>query len=198
MSAEEAEAFMKTSPWPQDIPSAEILAALFSPEEFVGLKATNQSRASRCRVANLPAFFSAASEPIQFVASSPISGSLGRTQDGGLSYVAKECVPVQRFVVVEFDDVPIAAQFGRVLFLKRIAAQHAPLAMVLMSGGKSVHSWFMPLSAEATDALKTAAVKLGADPAAFRSNQLVRCPNQLRDNGHMQSLLWLSPVAPFQ
>ncbi len=198
MSEADAQAFIATSPLSPGLSSAEILATLFAPEDFIGLKVANDRRALRCRVRNLPSFFASAGEPIQFVTSSPISGRRENTQDGRPSYVAKGCFPAQRFVVVEFDDAPLAAQLARILFLKRLAGEHAPLVMVLSSGGKSLHSHFMPRSVEAADALKAWAQKLRADPAALRVNQLVRCPNQLRDNGRMQSLLWLSPRPSLQ
>jgi hypothetical protein len=128
--------------------------------------------------------------------SSPITGRSAHTQEGRPSYVAKECFEAQKFVVVEFDNAPPRAQFSRILWLKNLAAQHAPLVMVLKSGGKSFHAWFAPSSSDSAEKLKIAAVKVGADPAAMRIHQPVRCPNQQRDNGNLQEVLWLAPHAP--
>ena len=192
VTEEAARAFVATSPLSVYLPSAEILATLFHPDDSIGLKPVNNCRAVRCRVKDLPALFAGTDQPIQFVGSSPISGRLEKTQRGRFSYVAKSAFPSQKFIVVEFDGVALGDQFARMLYLKRIAEEHAPLVMVMHSGGKSLHSWFQPLSADAADALRIAAVKLGADPSSLRVNQLVRCPNQPRDNGRMQSCLWLS------
>ena len=129
---------------------------------------------------------------------SPITGYLGKTQDGKRSFGALDCFTVQRFVVIEFDSASPQEQFQRIAWLKNLASQHAPLVMMLRSGGKSFHSWFQPTSADNAAKLKIAGVKLGADPAAMRIHQPVRCPNQLRDNGNLQECLWLaSPSISF-
>ena len=180
------------------MPTAEILATLFEPGEFLALKPVNQCRPQKCRGGDLPEIFARARTPFQFVTSSPVTGRLGQTQDGKLSYAALECFTVQRYVVVEFDAASQQEQFARILWLKEKAGQRAPMVMMLKSGGKSFHAWFLPDSADTADQLKTAAVRLGADPAAMRIHQPVRCPNQLRDNGNLQEALWLSsPSTPF-
>ena len=193
-----AQAFVASSPLDRTMPTSKILALLFGPEEFLALKEVNQCRPVRCQVGLLPDFFARARKPVQFVSSSPITGQLGQTQDGKLSFGALECFTTQRYVVIEFDNVPPQAQFARILWLKEKAGHRAPMVMMLKSGGKSFHSWFQPDSADTADQLKTAAVKLGADPAAMRLHQPVRCPNQTRDNGNLQQVLWLdSPSLPF-
>jgi hypothetical protein len=193
-----AQAFVASSPLNRAQPTAEVLSMLFGPDEFIALKQRNQCRPSRCQVRNLPELLASSDKPFQFTTSSPITGRLSQTQDGRLSYAAKECFTVQRFVVIEFDGVAGRDQFSRVLWLKERAGFHAPLVMMLKSGGESFHSWFAPTSAAVADQLKNAGVKLGADPAAMRIHQPVRCPNQRRDNGNLQEVLWLAhPSTPF-
>jgi hypothetical protein len=191
---EQARGFADTSPQPHPgtLPTAEILVGLFGPDEFIALKPVNQCRTEKCRVCDLPGFFARARQPYQFVTSSPVTGNFGQTQDGKLSFAALECFTAQRYVVIEFDNVPPRSQFARILWLKEKAGVRAPLVMMLNSGGKSFHAWFQPDSEDAADQLKTAAVKLGADPAAMRVHQSVRCPNQTRDNGNPQEVLWLA------
>lgn len=194
----EGQAFLATSPVrnPHTLPSADILAALFEPDSFLGFKTANQARAERCKVADLPRYFGRALQPYQFVTSSPITGRFCKTQEGRSSYVAKDCFQNRRFLVLEFDGVNPAEQFARIAFLQRLAADVAPLVMMLRSGNESFHSWFFPRSAAAADQLQTDGIKLGADPAAMRIHQLVRTPNQLRANGNLQQCLWLSST-PF-
>jgi hypothetical protein len=192
---QEARAFLETSPVPKPhtLPTAEVLAVLFEPDSFLGFKTANRARAERCKVADLPRFFGRALHPYQFVTSSPITGRFGKTQDGKSSYVARECFTARRFLVIEFDNVNPAEQFARIAFLHRIAADAAPLVMILKSGGKSFHSWFAPQSADAADLMQTAGIKVGADPAAMNVTQSVRCPGQRRDNGNLQQALWFAP-----
>ena len=198
ISEEAAQDFVSSSPIDRKMPTAEILALLFRPDEFLALKPVNQCSPERCQVKNLTEFFARAGKPYQFVSSSPITGRFGVTQDGKLSFGALECFTSQRYVVVEFDDVTPRSQFARLLWLKEKAGQHAPLVMMLKSGSRSIHAWYLPSSPDTADQLKAAAVKLGADPAALRIHQSVRSPNQTRDNGNLQEVLWLAaPSIPF-
>jgi hypothetical protein len=179
-------------------PTAAILAALFGPDDFISLKRLNQCSPERCKVRDLPTRFATSGTPFQFVSSSPITGRMEITQDGKRSYAALACFTAQRFVVIEFDGVAPRDQFARILWLRENAGHHAPMVMMLKSGGKSFHAWFLPTSAEVADQLKLAGVKLGSDPAAMRVHQPVRCPNQRRDNGNLQEVLWLAPPSfPF-
>lgn len=192
ISEKAAQAFVASSPLDRTAPTAQILATLYGPDEFLAFKSINQCRAEKCRVKDLPDFFDRADRTIQFVTSSSVTGQLGKTQDHKFSHVAKECFTAQRFVVIEFDSASPQEQFARILFLKERLGDHAPMVMMLKSGGKSFHAWFIPTSTDMADQLKQAGVKLGADPAAMRIHQPVRCPNQYRDNGNLQEVLWLS------
>jgi hypothetical protein len=198
ISEKAAQAFVASSPMDRTATTAAILAALFGPDEFIALKPRNQCSPERCKVRELPTRFATSGTPFQFVSSSPITGRLEMTQDGKRSYGALGCFTVQRFVVIEFDSASPQEQFARLLWLKEKAGHHSPMVMMLKSGQKSTHAWFLPTSEAVADQLKTAGVKLGADPAAMRIHQPVRCPNQRRDNGNPQEVLWLAPPSiPF-
>lgn len=195
ITEEKGQEFVKSSPLRGDLPTAEILSLLFRPEEFILLKTVKRYFPEAVQVRNLAARFSFAAhtgKPLQFVSSSPVTGRTEKTQDGRDSVGALECFTRQRYVVVEFDSATPQEQFTRILWLKERIKDHAPLVMMLRSGGKSFHAWFMPTCSEVADQLKAAAVKIGADPAALRIHQPVRCPNQIRDNGQLQQVLWLS------
>ena len=75
---------------------------------------------------------------LQFIVPSPMTQRLGLTQDGKESEHALSNTGERRFLVVEFDrgtDDEHAALFLHLAGL-------GPLALVLHSGGKSLHGWF--------------------------------------------------------
>ena len=152
----------------------------------------------------------------QFIVPSPMSKTKGLTQDGKLSARSQDNVGPRRFLVIEFDFVE-TDKSGRdtaaAPMLRRLAAQavtiadlcaalHAelakcrPLALVLHSGGKSLHGWYPCSGVE--DAVMHRfmrfAVSLGADRATWTRVQLVRMPDGVRDNGKRQRVLYFNPA----
>ena len=70
-------------------------------------------------------------------------------------------------------------------------SQFLPLVLVLHSGGKSFHAWFngCDASEDRVLAFRRHAATLGADKAVFTKCQMVRMPNQNRENnGNLQEL----------
>lgn len=68
-------------------------------------------------------------------------------------------------------------------------------ALVVHSGGKSLHAWFPCMGVE-DDRLKPFmryAVQMGADRATWSRCQFVRMPGGLRDNGTRQAVLYFNP-----
>jgi hypothetical protein len=151
----------------------------------------------------------------QFIVPSPMTKRKGRTQDRTLSARSLENIGPRQFLVVEFDFVEtddvgrptpgapmlqrLAAQGVTVLDL--CAALHAelselrPLALVVHSGGKSLHGWY-PCNANEEDLMHRFmrfAVSLGADPATWTKIQLVRMPDGVRDNGKRQRVFYFNP-----
>jgi hypothetical protein len=153
----------------------------------------------------------------QFIVPSPMAKRKGRTQDGTLSPRSLENVGPRKFLVVEFDFVE-ADENGRhtpaAPMLQRLAAQgvsvfdlcaalHAeladvrPLALVVHSGGKSLHGWYPCDGDEEEDNMHRFmrfAVSLGADPATWTKIQLVRAPDGVRENGKRQRVLYFNPA----
>lgn len=93
------------------------------------------------------------------------------------------------FNVLDFDSPPTKWQPALILHLMKFR----PAALILSSGGKSLHAWFPVFEHESDNAKFWAlAIALGADPA-LRSNrsQFVRMPNGRRDNGQPQGVVLL-------
>ncbi len=128
---------------------------------------------------------------MQFIVPSPMSRLRGTTKNGNASTRCLDNTGPRRFLVLEFDTgttdehATILLQF----------AQSRPLAMVVHSGGKSLHGWFPCLdrTEEEVRGFFAYAVSLGADPATFSRCQMVRMPGGLRDNGQRQQVLFFNP-----
>jgi len=127
----------------------------------------------------------------QLIVPSPMSAPTGRTKAGRTSERSLENTGVRRFLVVEFDQGAVDQQASLLLHL----SDFAPLALVVHSGGKSLHGWFV-CCGESEDKIRPFmeyAVHLGADPATWTRSQLVRLPGGLRDNGHRQRVFFFNP-----
>lgn len=107
-----------------------------------------------------------------------------------------------RFILLESDCLPIEQQFALYSKLK------IPIAVVLSSGGKSIHAWARIDAANAdqyrtfTKRILTALAPLGIDQANKNSSRLSRLAGARRVIGAagdgVQKLLWLNPkVLPF-
>ena len=153
----------------------------------------------------------------QFIVPSPMSKPTGLTADGKISTRSLDNTGPRRFLVVEFDfaetdgngsDTEATPTLRRlresgVTIADLCAALHAelaklrPLALVLHSGGKSLHGWY-PCGGEAEEPgmvrFMRYAVSLGADPATWTLCQFVRMPDGTRDNGNRQRVLYFNPA----
>lgn len=130
---------------------------------------------------------------LQLMVPSPMNGLLGRTQDGKESAHTLENTGPRRFLVIEQDLGTLDEQAGILAHL----ATHAPLALAVFSGGKSLHGWFS-CGGQREDRLRSFmayAVSLGADRALWTRSQFVRIPDGLRDNGVRQSVYYFNPSA---
>lgn len=133
----------------------------------------------------------------QYIVPHPMTQREGLTEAGSPSQRAKESVGPRRFMVVEIDSlskksgkapIPESAQLGTLKYLSGVA----PLAMVLRSGGKSLHGWFEVRYADEDQLRKflSLACFYGADRAAFTLNQLMRIPWGTREeNGKVQEVV---------
>lgn len=121
---------------------------------------------------------------------SPMVSKYGTTQDGRQSQHTLDNTGSRRFLVLEFDGIDRDTQAAVLLHL----AECAPLAMVVDSGGKSLHGWFF-CEGKTDEQLRPffrMACGLGADPALWNRSQFVRMPDGRRDNGNRQFVLFFN------
>jgi hypothetical protein len=100
----------------------------------------------------------------------------------------------RQFLVTEFDSGTVDEQVAILWHLRRFA----PLAMVLSSGGKSLHGWWSceGVSEEQTARFFRYAVSMGADPATWTRSQFVRLPQGWRaDKKRRQEVYYFNPEA---
>lgn len=110
----------------------------------------------------------------------------GRTQNGKRSMHTKENTGPRRFCVCDFDE-PDSDHHASIIWYLR---QFWDLAMVLSSGGKSLHAWFK-VDPKHEEAFWRSAGEYGADLALARNHsQFVRLPLGTRDNGKRQSVFY--------
>ena len=69
----------------------------------------------------------------------PLTGIEGETTDGRKSFVAQECVARYPFIIVEFDEMPLAKQCAFWRGLLATSPLGAKVAALVYSGGKSIH-----------------------------------------------------------
>jgi hypothetical protein len=127
----------------------------------------------------------------------------GFTKEGRVSEHAQSAVGFRQYLVVEFDfsernrdgsrdtdlapiirrlaayDITVASMCAALL---THLSRSAPLALVVHSGGKSLHGWF-PCTGISEDELRTFmhfACQLGADPKTWSLSQFVRMPGGTR------------------
>jgi hypothetical protein len=149
---------------------------------------------------------------LQFIVPNPMTAPRGLTQRRRLSAHALGNTGMRRFLIVEFDfdgyKSPEEAQLleklrlqGRDIrdlsaaLLLHLAAK-APLALVVYSGGKSLHGWFYcaGVAERRIYRFMQYALSLGADPANWSRSQFSRMPDGLRDNGRRQTVYFLNPA----
>lgn len=126
----------------------------------------------------------------------PLTGEQGQTKDGKPSYRADSCVAAFRFAVVEFDTLSMKDQ------ISFWGAVDLPVAVLIFSGGKSIHAW---LKVDCRDAAEWQAeiedtlyarylTPMGVDSSCRNEARLSRLPGVYRqDKGEWQTLLYLSP-----
>jgi len=75
------------------------------------------------------------SDSFPHIMANPLSGLLGKTQNGKNTFRGDACVKDFRFAVGEFDNLPVEAQLA---FWKGLGL---PLCALIHSAGKSIHAW---------------------------------------------------------
>ena len=126
-------------------------------------------------------------DAFQLITPSPMSALTGtRKSDGKPSAHCLSNTGARAYLVVECDQGNRDTQAAVIRHL----ATRAPLAMVVDSGGKSLHAWFH-CKGQPEERLRgffRVAVTLGGDPATWTRSQFVRMPLAIRDNGKLQAV----------
>lgn len=128
---------------------------------------------------------------LEMIVPSPMTSVWGRTKSGKQSQHTLEATGRRRFLVVEGDGTSREEQAS----VLRHLARYAPLALVVDSGGKSLHGWFYCQEMPELDIerLFAWACSLGADRQLWLRSQFVRMPDGLRDNGKRQRVVFFNP-----
>ena len=133
---------------------------------------------------------------LEQIVPSPMKAKHGMTKAGKRSEHSLEATGPRRFIVIEGDQIdgkPIPKDTQAAILLH--LAERAPLALVVDSGGKSLHGWFFCQGADEHKLKRffAYAVSLGADAGLWTRNQFARMPDGTRDNGKRQSILYFNP-----
>ncbi len=176
-----------------------LLATLYKPQDLLFVGDTYGREVYS--VKQILERFLASEEVPPHVIPNPMTGTQALTKLGDLSYRCDNTVSQHRFAVVEFDDMP---QTDQIAFWHTVITQHLlPVAVLIDSGGKSIHAWLelnLP-NAEAWQSVvrhglyhPTAGrmTLLGADRACQNPSRLSRMPGHWRDTGKWQRLLYLA------
>ena len=183
---------------PEAPATREILAGLF-PAGCLVCAGGDKDMAKTTPLASLLAFKDISL--LQFIVPSPMRAAWGRNKDGERSARCLDNTGPRRFVVVEGDmlggePIPKDTQAAVLLHL----AERAPLALVVDSGGKSLHGWFY--CAGKTDEqiapFFRLACALGADSANWRRCQFARMPDGFRRSplGPQRALFFNPGIIP--
>lgn len=128
---------------------------------------------------------------LQFIVPNPMSKKYGLTLNKKPSTHCLDNTGDRSYLVIEFDE---GTQNEHAAIIYALA-QIAPLCLVVLSGGKSLHGWFDVKNSSTKLQLEFMrhAVSLGADPATWTRCQFVRMPDGMRDNGKRQSVIYFNP-----
>jgi hypothetical protein len=128
----------------------------------------------------------------QFIVPSPMVKWRGLTKAGKASAHSLDALGQRRFLVVEQDVGDLDEQVAILWHLARLA----PLALVVHSGGKSVHGWFYCSGQDEEKILRPFmcyAVSLGACRSTWIKSQFVRLPDGTRGDGRRQAVYYFRP-----
>jgi len=178
-----------------------LLNALYSPQDvlFIGGAMDTQVDTVERILSRL-----ASGEPVPpHIVPNPMTGKQGMTKDGKPSFRCDATVAQYRFAVVEFDDMSRADQLA--LWHSVITRRLLPVAVLIDSGGKSIHAW-LEVNLPDVDAWQRVVrdglyhaitgrmALMGADRQCQNPSRLSRLPGHYRtEKARMQSLVYLKP-----
>lgn len=130
---------------------------------------------------------------MRYIVPSPMSASEGLTQEGKVSARSLDNVGPRKYLVIESDTGSLDEQSSVLVHLARFL----PLVMVVHSGNRSLHGWFIcdGKPEKELSCFMKHAVSLGADKALWNPCQMARIPQGIRENGNVQALQYLNPSA---
>lgn len=188
--------------WSPDEDGARLLAALYTPEDvlFIGDNAGCHA-GGRAHVRTVAEWMERADKVTRWphIIPNPLTGQAGPTKadPAKLTLRGDACVQAFRFAVMEFDELPRAEQ------LAFFAGTDLPLAVLIDSGGKSIHGWLrveMPNESawdeNVRPLFRDRLAPMGVDRACANPSRLSRLPGHHRaDTGRQQRILFLDPSA---
>jgi hypothetical protein len=133
----------------------------------------------------------------------PVDGQAHELSTGNKSFRCDAAVSAYRFVVIEFDELVKPDQFA--LWFTIISKNLLDVALLLDSGGKSLHAW-VRVNLPDRAAWETEVGKriygpqgvfscMGADRACRNPSRLSRLPGHYRaEKANWQTLLYVNPV----
>lgn len=123
----------------------------------------------------------------------PNREKFGLTKNGRKSGHCRGAVGERKYLVVEFDDERLHHKYQASLIRHLRDSFKSDLRMIVNSGGKSLHGWFVASSNEELNwKFMSVAVSLGADSRMWLPEQFARTPNALRSNGNTQQCLLIN------
>ena len=125
---------------------------------------------------------------LPYLVPNPMKSLHGRTQEGKISCRCLENAGHWNYQVVEFDDEPSRDNQAKFHFELR---KHLPLVMVLI-GGKSLHVRFRCPDDNPNNYVSSWITLISRSGSQNKTTRtIVSTPNQIRDNGNRQQVLYL-------
>lgn len=133
----------------------------------------------------------------------PLTGKTGVTAGGDPSCTAANCIAAFRYVLIEFDHLPLHSQCAFWRGFVSDPERAAAVASLVFSGNKSIHGLLrVPSDVDADTYSRNLKALLcadsdatyHADPNGFRPHGGTRIAGaKRRDNGNLQRLVYLNP-----
>jgi hypothetical protein len=155
--------------------ASEVLPGLFRPGELVCTGRNTERAMVRPLEETL-----ADADWLQFIVVNPMRDRVALNYRGQPSPRCQNNTGLRRHLVTEFDDLALT-KVHQAQLISRLAA-FAPLALVVDSGGKSLHAWFRVSGLTVRDQVRffCVACLLGADPTRWDLCGWLRMPGGLR------------------
>jgi hypothetical protein len=187
--------------WPPEEDAWHVIEALYGPDEqlYIGpprgpVRPGHEIRAA----ADWIGTFRASPPPFPHIIPNPLTGRTAPRADGsGTTLRGDACVAAFRYAVVEFDELSREEQ------LAFWWSARLPVAVLVDSGGKSIHGWIRVQGVYGADGWTRVVEEylfgrllnpLGVDGACRNESRLSRLPGHWRqENGNWQRLLYLAP-----